>query len=52
MGLADHRMRQEDWAKRKQQRAMLPNAYEEFLSKLADWDGLSPSRSATSFHET
>jgi hypothetical protein len=38
MGLADHRMRQEAWAKRKQQRAMLPDAYGEFLSKLAEWD--------------
>ena len=38
MALADHRMRQEQWAKRNQQRAMLPEAYGEFLSKLAQWD--------------
>src|SRR6266478_2979629 len=38
MALADHRMRQEAWAKSKQQRAMLPDAYGEFLSKLAAWD--------------
>jgi len=38
MALADHRMRQEDWAKRKHHRAVLPDAYGEFLSKLADWD--------------
>src|SRR5258708_12553140 len=38
MALADHRMRQEAWAKSKQQRALLPEAYGEFLSKLAEWD--------------
>ena len=38
MALADHRMRQEDWAKRRQHGAMLPEAYGEFLSKLANWD--------------
>src|SRR5258708_17015081 len=38
MALADHRIRQEAWAKSKQQRAMLPDAYGEFLSKLAEWD--------------
>src|ERR1700730_520093 len=38
MALADHRKRQEEWAKRDQQRAKLPDAYGEFLSKLADWD--------------
>jgi len=38
MALADHRMRQEAWAKSKQLRAMLPNAYGEYLSKLAKWD--------------
>jgi len=52
MALADHRMRQEDWAKRKQHRAMLPDAYGEFLSKLADWVGLSPSRFGTFCHVT
>ncbi len=38
MALADHRKRQEEWAKRNQQRETLPDAYGEFLSKLADWD--------------
>ena len=38
MALVDHRMRQEAWAKSKQLRAMLPNAYGEYLSKLAKWD--------------
>src|SRR5258708_13618552 len=38
MALADHRKRQEEWAKRNQHRAMLPDAYGEFLSNLADWD--------------
>jgi hypothetical protein len=38
MALADHRMRQEAWAKSKQQRGLLPEAYGEFLSKLAEWD--------------
>ena len=31
-------MRQEAWAKSKQLRAMLPDAYGEYLSKLAKWD--------------
>jgi|GEM_PF-1107145 len=38
MALADHRMRQEAWAKQKQQRAMLPDAYGEFISTLAEWN--------------
>jgi len=38
MALADHRMRQEEWARRRQQRAMLPEAYGEFISSLAEWD--------------
>jgi len=38
MPLTDHRIRQEAWAKRDQWRAVLPDAYGEFLSKLAKWD--------------
>ena len=38
MALADHRMRQEEWARRRQQTAMLPEAYGEFISTLAGWD--------------
>ena len=38
IALADHRKRQEEWAKRNQQRTTLPDAYGEFLSTLADWD--------------
>jgi len=37
MGLADHRMRQEEWGRRRQQRATLPQAYGEFISALAEW---------------
>ena len=38
MALADHRMRQEEWARKRQQRATLPEAYGEFISTLAEWD--------------
>ncbi len=38
MALADHRMRQEEWARRRQQIVMLPEAYGEFISTLAEWD--------------
>ncbi len=38
MALADHRMRQEEWARRRQQSAMLPEAYGEFISSLAEWN--------------
>jgi len=31
-------MRQEEWARRRQQSAMLPEAYGEFISTLAEWD--------------
>jgi len=31
-------MRQEEWARRRQQRAMLPEAYGAFISALAEWD--------------
>src|SRR5437764_4559173 len=38
MTLTDHRMRQEEWGRRSQQRAALPEAYGEFISTLALWD--------------
>ncbi len=31
-------MRQEEWARRRQQTVMLPEAYGEFISTLAEWD--------------
>ena len=38
MALTDHRMRQEKWASSQQLRAMLPEAYGEFISLLVKWD--------------
>jgi len=38
MPLADHRMRQEQWARSNHQRAMLPEVYGDFITKLAQWD--------------
>ncbi len=38
MALTDHRVRQEEWVRRNQQRAILPEVYGEFISTLAPWD--------------
>lgn len=38
MALTDHRVRQEEFMKRKQQRAVLPEVYGQFISALAEWD--------------
>src|SRR5260370_33555013 len=38
MALTDQRMRQEKWASSQQLRAMLPEAYGEFISLLVKWD--------------
>src|SRR5260370_11601477 len=37
MALTDHRKSQEEWARRKHQRALLPSAFGEFISGLATW---------------
>src|SRR5262249_60693217 len=38
MALTDHRMQQEKWSRRKQHRAVLPEAYGQFISTVAEWD--------------
>lgn len=38
MALTDHRARQEKWANGQRHRAMLPEAYGEFISVLAEWN--------------